>query len=1289
MRKIIILFLLIIPGVITFAQQRNFWTPVNETSLGKNVFAGKQRPLNYLLFRLQESLLKADLNNAPSETMVAAKASSLIITIPDEAGQPEQFRVVDAPVMMPGLAAKFPDRKSYAGVSMSNPATTIRFSYGRYGFNGVVLSPAKGIRFIERLDRKENIYVVGSQSNVEEIEFDCSTTGNGIVQKLSQNLDRNADDKKLRIYRLAIATNWRFSDAYSNDADPPATQRADIMEELNEQMTIVNAIFERDFGVRLVMIDNTEDLIYLDDDSDPFPNADDSDPLNNQAQTTITSVIGSANFDVGHLVRIRQGSGSGGNAGAIGSICNDATKARGFTGRSNWDDVGVYSEMMLTHEFGHQSGSNHVFTHQDENDIAQLEPGSGSTIMSYGGGSPDPIYYVVTLRDHYFAAINIQQTTDYLKGQGCGTVSDIENDPPTANAGADYTIPKSTPFMLTGTSSDPDNSGLTHTWEQMDKLTAAGDFPRIPASTQSNGPEFRSRPPVTDKFRVFPILANILDGSNTNTWEVLPSVTRDLNFRFTVRDNAPGNGQNESEDMVVHIDGDIGPFAVTSPNSPVTWCPGSHNVTWDANGSIALSENVKISLSTDGGLTFPTVLVASTANDGSQAVTITCTYSNTARIKVEAIGNIFFDISNTNFTIGDNTKPTFTDPPDITINKDANCNYNATVGVTGDVTDEYDNCDNTLNATFADATAAGSCVGETIITRTWTLTDDCNNSTVKTQIITITDITPPTFTEPDDITIYKDENCEYDASVGETGDVTDEADNCDNTLNATFTDVVVPGSCMGEEIITRTWSLTDDCQNNTTHDQVITARDTTRPVIDNVSADPSSLWPPNHKMRLVKINYTATDNCSDAAHITNVLSVTSNEPINGTGDGDTSPDWEVIDDRYVRLRAERSGNGDGRIYTITITSTDDCGNVASTTTTVVVVHNITGPNSGKSFKIGSTVAFSGSFWDKPGNRHTAKWIFDESIQATGIVTEPSGRTNGSVTGSYKFNTAGVYKVKMNITDQLGVTSYATTNGDLEEIVVIYDPNGGYTYGGGWFSSAAGALNGSPSTTGKANYGFTANRFKNAANPRGEAQFKFQVGDFEFNAINLEYLVIAGAKAQFKGTGKIVGGQSGISFIMTVLDGDLAGGGSIDKIRMKIFNKNTGYVYYDNQPGASDSDNPTTAVGTNSIIVVSGTNQNNNATEQYFTEQADKEIIEGFTVKVGPNPSNSNFNIRVSSDNAKDRVIVNVFDLYGRKIEEKRINNDASISIGDSYIPGVYLIRVTQGTRSKEFKLVKL
>ncbi|MEO5945964.1 MAG: T9SS type A sorting domain-containing protein, partial [Chitinophagaceae bacterium] len=608
-------------------------------------------------------------------------------------------------------------------------------------------------------------------------------------------------------------------------------------------------------------------------------------------------------------------------------------------------------------------------------------------------------------------------------GNSCPVTSNTGNGVPTVNAGANYTIPISTPFKLTGSGSDPDGDPLTYCWEEFD-LGPAGP-PNVSTTT---GPIFRSFNPVTSTSRTFPKLLDILNNTTTKG-EILPSIARTMTFRLTARDNRAGGGGVNYAAMTLDVSATAGPFAVTSPNSAVSWCPGAHTITWSVNNSNTLAANVNILLSMDGGNTFPVTLKANTPNDGSESVDISCGFSTSARIKVEAVGNVFFDISNANFTVGDNTKPTFTVPANKIIYKDANCNYNAStmitgdvtdeadncdntldatvseaiapgscVGetvitrtwtltddcnnstvkvqtitikdntpptftvptnkiiykdancnydastiITGDVTDEADNCDNTLDATASDAIAPGSCVGETVITRTWTLTDDCNNSTVKVQTITIKDITPPTFTAPANTTIYKDDNCNHDASVSKTGDVTDEADNCDNTLDATFSDVNTPGSCIGELFITRTWSLTDDCGNNTMHTQLITVKDTTRPVISGENANPSSLWPPNHKMVDVTIGYNVHDNCSPISAITNMLTVSSNEPENGLGDGDTAPDWIIIDEHHIKLRAERSGNGNGRIYTITIKSTDDCGNVATKTVTVTVPHSKSNP----------------------------------------------------------------------------------------------------------------------------------------------------------------------------------------------------------------------------------------------------------------------------------------------------------------------------------------------------------
>ncbi|MEY8847185.1 hypothetical protein AB9K26_00060, partial [Psychroserpens sp. XS_ASV72] len=122
----------------------------------------------------------------------------------------------------------------------------------------------------------------------------------------------------------------------------------------------------------------------------------------------------------------------------------------------------------------------------------------------------------------------------------------------------------------------------------------------------------------------------------------------------------------------------------------------------------------------------------------------------------------------------------------------------------GDVTDEADNCSNGLEATYSDAVADGSCANESVITRTWTLVDDCGNETNLVQTINVVDTTAPTFTVPACTTIECDQD-PTDLSI--TGDATDEADTCSNGLDATYSAAVADGSCANESVITRTWTL--------------------------------------------------------------------------------------------------------------------------------------------------------------------------------------------------------------------------------------------------------------------------------------------------------------------------------------------------------------------------------------------------------------------------------------------------------------------------------------------------
>ena len=634
-----------------FAQQNNFWASVNEPNVEKNLFDNRLKPSAYKLFHLNDAAFKLNLAGVPSEKTVSVSNSFFVVSFPNAEGLLEQYKVVEAPVMHPDLAAKYPGIKSYAGACIENPGSIIRFDVSPQGFHGMILSANRNTIYIDPLDTKNNYYMVVERKDLmnDQPVFNCLTTAKIHTENNSDRTAavQDADDGKLRIYRLALCASGEFSKFYLNGTETTDAQRkAKVLAAQNSHMTRANAIFERDLGVRLVLVANNDAVIFLDPVTDPWGD------LNSATQTTCDNIIGDANYDIGHL---EHKANNDGNAGCIACACVSGSKGSGFTSYSNPSLLEFFVVDYLSHELGHQLGASHTFTHTNEGTNVQIEPGSGVTIMGYAGitGATD----VQPHSDAYFHSKSIEQISNYIKtggGASCAQVTVTGNTAPTANAGADYIIPNSTPFKLTGSGTDIDAGDiLTYNWEQIDNMAIGSST--IPIATATAGPQFRPYLPTTSSSRTIPEINSILNGTNVNTWEVLPSVARVLNFRFIVRDNHPSAGNDKSDDMVLTISGSSGPFAVSAPNTALIWNTGTlQTVTWTVNGSNSTPvncANVNILLSIDGGLTFPVTLAANTPNDGSQIITVPAITSAACRVKVEAVGNIFFDISNTNFII--------------------------------------------------------------------------------------------------------------------------------------------------------------------------------------------------------------------------------------------------------------------------------------------------------------------------------------------------------------------------------------------------------------------------------------------------------------------------------------------------------------------------------------------------------------------------------------------------------------------------------------------------------------
>jgi hypothetical protein len=190
------------------------------------------------------------------------------------------------------------------------------------------------------------------------------------------------------------------------------------------------------------------------------------------------------------------------------------------------------------------------------------------------------------------------------------------------------------------------------------------------------------------------------------------------------------------------------------------------------------------------------------------------------------------------------------------------------------------------------------------------------------------------------------------------------------------------------------------------------------------------------------------------------------------------------------------------------------------------------------------------------------------------VTEANG--SGSASGGHAYAEAGVYSVTLTVTDKDGGSAQS-----VFQWVVVFDPAAGFVTGGGWILSPPGAYAPNPLLTGKATFGFVSRYHQGASTPSGDTEFQFQVASLAFHSTSYDWLVVAGSKVQFKGSGTI-NGAGDFGFLLTAVDGDLKGGD--DTFRMKIWDQVTGVVIYDNQMGGGNGTAATTVLGGGSIVI---------------------------------------------------------------------------------------------------------
>jgi uncharacterized protein (TIGR03437 family) len=486
----------------------------------------------------------------------------------------------------------------------------------------------------------------------------------------------------LRTYRLAVAATAEYTQTYGGGTV------AGALSALTTTINGVAAIYERELAIRLMLVDNETSIIFTNAVTDPYT-SDNPGMLLTQNQTVLDQRIGSFNYDIGfvldgHVYAFQPGFFLFQGAGQPQSVCVNGQKGKGVTILRSIGPSAISAIWDVAHEFGHMFGALHTFNGTTDDcappsgRFAQTayEVGSGSTIMGFRGGTAPngtylPLCTFEDLRsvDTYFHATSIEQIVNYItigNGSSCAALTPTGNNPPTVEAGPDFTIPSRTPFTLTATASDPEADTLTYCWEEYDLGTAGP-----PHTDDGSRPIFRSFAPVTSPARTFPRLSDVLSGVPT-FGESLPVTTRSMTFRVTVRDNHAGSGGVNTDAMRVNATAGSGPFVVTEPSSTTNWTAGStQTVSWNvantANAPINCA-NVRVVLSIDGGNTFPFTLASSTPNTGTATITVPHLPTSSARVKVESIGNIFFSISLPNFTI----KPNITGPPAIFVEATTN-----------------------------------------------------------------------------------------------------------------------------------------------------------------------------------------------------------------------------------------------------------------------------------------------------------------------------------------------------------------------------------------------------------------------------------------------------------------------------------------------------------------------------------------------------------------------------------------------------------------------------------------
>jgi len=596
------------------------------------------------------------INSAALAKTFLDKRRVITLAFPLPNGAMVDFELSPSPLMSATMAAKYPQMMSYRGVQKDDPANIGRFSISPKGLYGMFLHRNSWVLVSPEYEADVANYITYYYqdalpfADAPMLQNDSLYPAPHVTQKkLAAKLPPTGDS--VLTYRLALSATGEYVQAQGGS-------KADAVAEIINLLNRINQILLIELSVQFELVDN-EAILFTDPLTDPFSNDDPASDIESNQQL-IDDVVGTSNYDMGHLL-----STNSGGLAFVGVACRSDLKAQGYTGAGRPRGERFYID-LVAHELGHQLGASHTFnasnqgacTADQRNFATSFEPGSGSTIMSYAGICAGQ--NLQNDSDPYFHAGSIQEIRDYIDSQSCGSTVLQNNAIPKIQLEHDtYTIPSHSPFRLNATATDADGDTLSYTWEQLDAGGLEGATESLEEASTDNGfnPLFRSFSPSSDSSRYFPKLSTVLSG-NSDFGETYATRNRVLNFRLTVKDRQ--GGVNDA-DLNISVVNTGSTFMLYSPTTTSTWIGNSRQlISWDTAGSEQAPINcltVDISLDMDGDHKFDAILATDAVNDGEHLITVPNNISSQARLRLQCSDSIFYALNNGAFIITAGPEP--------------------------------------------------------------------------------------------------------------------------------------------------------------------------------------------------------------------------------------------------------------------------------------------------------------------------------------------------------------------------------------------------------------------------------------------------------------------------------------------------------------------------------------------------------------------------------------------------------------------------------------------------------